>query len=90
MEEFRRKNIPVSWVLLDDGWSDVDRKNGTLRSFGADPSRFPKGLSHTVRLLKDEFGVETTDEARTKLTELQSELDKAVAEVESALAEAGA
>lgn len=34
MEEFRRKNIPVSWVLLDDGWSDVDRKNGTLRSFG--------------------------------------------------------
>lgn len=45
------------WVLLDDGWSDVDRKNGTLRSFGADPSRFPKGLSHTVRLLKDEFGV---------------------------------
>lgn len=57
MEEFRRKNIPVSWVLLDDGWSDVDRKNGTLRSFGADPSRFPKGLSHTVRLLKDEFGV---------------------------------
>lgn len=57
MEEFRRKNMPVSWVLLDDGWSDVDRKNGTLRSFGADPSRFPKGLSHTVRLLKDEFGV---------------------------------
>mgnify|MGYP001782654956 CR=1 FL=1 len=44
-------------MLLDDGWSDVDRKNGTLRSFGADPSRFPKGLSHTVRLLKDEFGV---------------------------------
>lgn len=40
--------------------------------------------------LKDEFGVETTDEARAKLTELQSELDKAVAEVESALAEAGA
>ncbi|MFR5004686.1 MAG: Sip1-related alpha-galactosidase [Bifidobacterium dentium] len=28
-----------------------------MRSFGADPSRFPKGLSHTVRLLKDEFGV---------------------------------
>ncbi|WP_427788011.1 Sip1-related alpha-galactosidase [Bifidobacterium catenulatum subsp. kashiwanohense] len=57
MEEFRRKNVPISWVLIDDGWSDVDRENGMLRSFGADPDRFPQGLSHTVRLLKDEFGV---------------------------------
>lgn len=40
--------------------------------------------------LKDEFGVETTEEARAKLTELQAELDAAVAEVELALQEAGA
>nr|WP_301889137.1 Sip1-related alpha-galactosidase [Bifidobacterium dentium] len=57
MEEFRRKSIPVSWVLIDDGWSDVNRENGTLCSFDADLNRFPQGLSHTVRLLKDEFGV---------------------------------
>lgn len=40
--------------------------------------------------LKNEFGVETTDEARAKLIELQSELDAAMAEVEAALQESGA
>ena len=39
MEEFRRKNVLISWVLIDDGWSDVDREKGMLRSFGADPDR---------------------------------------------------
>lgn len=40
--------------------------------------------------LKEDFGVETTDEARTKLTDLQAELESVVAEVERALEESGA
>lgn len=47
-------------------------------------------LKASQATLRDEFGVATTDDARTKLTALQGELDAAVAEVEKQLAEAGA
>ncbi|KFI58979.1 Sip1-related alpha-galactosidase [Bifidobacterium cuniculi] len=57
MEEFRAKGVPVSWVLIDDGWSQVDRGSSRLVGFDADPVRFPDGLSATVRLLKEEYGV---------------------------------
>lgn len=41
------------------------------------------------RVLKEDFGVETTDEARAKLAELQAELDNELKQAEQALAEAG-
>lgn len=57
MEEFRAKDVPISWVLIDDGWSDTDRVHETLRGFDADRERFPYGLVHTVDLLKRRYGV---------------------------------
>ena len=57
MEEFRAKDVPISWVLIDDGWSDTDRVHETLRGFDADHERFPHGLVHTVDLLKRRYGV---------------------------------
>ena len=58
MEEFREKQIPVKWVLIDDGWSRVDPERKTLKGFCADPVKFPKGLAHTTAYLKAEYGVE--------------------------------
>ena len=55
MEEFAAKHVPVSWVLIDDGWSQVE--NGKLTGFDADTTRFPQGLSHTIDVLKHDFGV---------------------------------
>lgn len=55
MDEFRAKHVPVSWVLIDDGWSQT--QDNMLTGFGADPERFPQGLSHTVHVLKQEYGV---------------------------------
>ncbi|WP_236034524.1 Sip1-related alpha-galactosidase [Bifidobacterium saguinibicoloris] len=57
MDEFRAKDVPISWVLIDDGWSDTDRERETLRGFDADRERFPHGLAHTVALLKRDYGV---------------------------------
>lgn len=57
MEEFRAKDVPISWVLIDDGWSDTDRVHEILRGFDADRERFPHGLVHTVDLLKRRYGV---------------------------------
>lgn len=57
MEEFRAKGIPVSWVMIDDGWSMLDREAETLVGFDADAGRFPRGLRHTVDLLRERYGV---------------------------------
>lgn len=74
-EEFKNKNIPAKWVIIDDMWAECDklrdvpddltRDNGMfdvmhaskLRSFEADPKRFPEGLAHTVGIMKNEYGL---------------------------------
>ena len=57
MEEFRRLNIPVGYVLIDDGWSDVNHETLKLRSLDADPEKFPDGIAGTVRTLKEKYHV---------------------------------
>ncbi|MBD2868799.1 Sip1-related alpha-galactosidase [Paenibacillus arenilitoris] len=53
--ELRESGLPVKWVMIDDGWSDIaDRK---LQAFDADPAKFPQGLAHTIGALKERFGV---------------------------------
>ena len=66
-EEFKEKNIPVKWAMIDDMWAEVHDFYGQeyadfnemmrlmhrskLYSFEADPIRFPNGLKHTVKML---------------------------------------
>lgn len=63
-EEFKKKNIPVKWAIIDDMWGEVhdfygikynDRKemfrlmhSSKLFSFEADPKRFPNGLKGCI------------------------------------------
>ena len=67
-EEFKRKNIPVKWIILDDMWAEIKdfRKHGysdfmdminlmyssALYDFEADPIRFPDGLAECIRKIK--------------------------------------
>ncbi|MDQ0972560.1 raffinose synthase [Neobacillus niacini] len=53
--ELKQKDIPVKWMMIDDGWSKVDGKK--LHSFEADEEKFPNGLTNTVSILKKNFGV---------------------------------
>lgn len=71
-EEFKEKNIPVKWAILDDMWAEVhdfyDRPyqnrpemfrlmhSSKLYSFRADPKRFPDGLRHCIEKMND-FGI---------------------------------
>ena len=57
MEEFRRLKIPICYVLIDDGWSWVNRQTLKLKGLDADPQRFPEGLAGTVRTLKEVYHV---------------------------------
>lgn len=59
MREFRAKQLPVKWVLLDDGWLDADYDKKVLIGLDADRERFPKGLKGCVKELKETWNVDS-------------------------------
>ena len=56
LDEFKEKNVPVKWIIIDDGWSLV--RDSKLASFDADPEKFPDGLGACIRRIKKEYGIE--------------------------------
>ncbi|WP_277531854.1 Sip1-related alpha-galactosidase [Cohnella rhizosphaerae] len=54
-EELQRLGVPVGWMMIDDGWSDV--RDGKLARFEADAAKFAHGLGRAVSQLKDRFGI---------------------------------
>ncbi len=71
-KEFKSKNIPVKWAILDDMWAEVRDFYGkeyhdfgemvtlmhrsALWHFEADPIRFPEGLKGAISKIK-EYGI---------------------------------
>lgn len=64
-KEFADKDIPVRWFIIDDMWGNVPSINRStmhsreLKSFEADPVRFPYGLKAVITELKEGYGVDT-------------------------------
>ncbi len=63
-EEFKTKNIPVKWGILDDMWAVLDGENNSevmhdrkLVDFKAHPDQFPKGLKGAVSEVKEKYDV---------------------------------
>lgn len=70
--EFKEKNVPVKWAILDDMWAEVAGLNAAhydsfdemvdimhksrLWSFSSDPARFPDGLGDCIAKMK-EYGL---------------------------------
>lgn len=68
-DEFRSKNIPVKWAIIDDMWGEVhdfydvkyDNRSDMIRlmhssklySFKADPKRFPDGLKKCIEKMNE-------------------------------------
>lgn len=57
MEELKQKQLPIGWVLIDDGWSVANYKEQRLMGLGADKEKFPDGLSGLSEQLKKDYGV---------------------------------
>lgn len=57
MDEWKEKKLPISWVLIDDGWSEANMVTKQLRGLGADQKKFPEGLAETIKHLKKEYQV---------------------------------
>lgn len=72
-EEFKSKNIPVKWAILDDMWAEIRDFYGreyhefiemihimhasAMYHFEADPIRFPNGLAACISKMK-EYGLQ--------------------------------
>ena len=55
LEEFREKDIPVKWIIIDAGWM---QKNERCLTGLAENDHFPEGLSAAVKKIKEEYGIE--------------------------------
>jgi len=56
LDEFKEKNIPIKWMIIDDGWSTYDGMY--LTSFGSDYTKIPEGLETLIKRIKNDYGVE--------------------------------
>lgn len=57
LEEFREKQVPIGWMLIDDGWLDADYQTRKLNTFRADSVKFPRDIRGVAQLAKERFGV---------------------------------
>lgn len=55
VRSLRDQNIPVGFVLVDDGWLNI--KENKLADFEADPKKFPNGLASLAKTLRDDYRV---------------------------------
>lgn len=54
-KSFKAKQIPVGFMLIDDGWLTVQARK--LAGFGADARKFSRGLGWLTSTLRWEYGV---------------------------------
>lgn len=54
--EFNTLGLPVRWFIFDAGWSDAVEPH-YLRSFEANPAKFPQGLAPVIAQLKAQYGL---------------------------------
>lgn len=59
MKEFQEKKIPIKWIMIDDGWSEISESNNfKIISFFEDRKKFPSGLKGCIEKLKRDYGIE--------------------------------
>lgn len=56
LDDFLQKGIHLDFLLLDDGWSEVD-DNYHLLSFKEDSRKFPRGLKEFITNVKKKYGI---------------------------------
>ena len=57
VSEFKEKEIPVKWLMIDDGWSQTAEER--LNGFEPDAQKFPSGFKQLTMELKNSFGIDS-------------------------------
>lgn len=55
LDELKEKNIPIKWMLIDDGWCHT--VDGKMYAMKSDDVKFPDGLKACVDRIKNEYGI---------------------------------
>jgi raffinose synthase len=58
IDSFLERDIPIRYVVLDDGWQTVNPENKKLLAFTPDKDKFPDGLLPVVAEAKMEMGID--------------------------------
>lgn len=56
LDEYKEKNVPLRWVLIDDGWQNYVGK--FMIGTEHDPVKIPEGLKAMISRIKKDYGVE--------------------------------
>ena len=60
LKEFKEKDIPVRWLIVDDGWAQTTgvkkECDWKLSSFKEDAEKFPEGLKGFIEKAKKDYG----------------------------------
>ena len=56
-KSFKDKNIPLGFMIIDDGWSDNNPDQNSLKSFLPKADKFPHGFKKSIETLKSQYGV---------------------------------
>ena len=56
LQEFKEKDIPVKWMIIDDGWNE--EQDEKLLSLYEDRKKFPNGLSAFIRSAKNDYRIQ--------------------------------
>lgn len=79
--------IDAQLAALRDQINDATRKRARAQ---VEHDQATESLRSTQQALKDEFGVENTEQAKAKLVQLRAAVDEALAEAQRALEAANA
>lgn len=52
VEELKNKNVPIRWLIIDDGWMDTEGE--FLNSFEPDKNKFPNGFKNMLKDIKSD------------------------------------
>jgi len=64
-KSFQQSGFPIRWIIIDDGWQPIAEtvpvahpgRKYSLTGFEANPKKFPDGLGHTIRIIKQDYGI---------------------------------
>jgi len=56
LEEFKSLNIPIEYLLIDDGWQKYSNDD-KLERFEPDEKKFPKGVDDVVKRAKKDYSI---------------------------------
>lgn len=56
-DELSKKQVPVRWMVIDDGWMSMDKNEELLVDFAPDRKKFPEGFHRMTEDLREKNGI---------------------------------